>query len=414
MNDCQNLKLKMNKKRRKIYTAFALMGLLFFIDGCVEPIEPETITFQSALVIDATITNEMKQQQLFLSRTFTFEEDGPQAESNAVIKVMSDQGEYVFEETSPGTYKSTLAFAAEPNNNYQLMITTNDGRTYVSDTEQLTNTTAIDDLYVERITNDDGVDGMAIFVDSFDATGASKHYRYEYEETYKIIAPKWSSKKLIAPTGPDLAACHVETIAKEEEQQPCYATDFSNEIIVTNTNEFIEDRVSRFPVRFIKRDNYIMSHRYSILVKQYVQSGSAYTFFETLQDFSGSESLFSQTQPGFLKGNISSVENVDEKVLGYFDVSSVSERRVYFDYDAFFPGEPLPPYIEPCVEIAPPLSKGAPPVCVLSTQVEFNLVSYYNENMEPDASEGPFIVVPKVCGYCTEIGSKLVPEFWEE
>ena len=59
-------------------------------------------------------------------------------------------------------------------------------------------------------------------------------------------------------------------------------------------------------VRFINRNNYIISHRYSILVRQFVQSNEAFTFYETLNDLSRNESLFSETQPGFLAGNVSS------------------------------------------------------------------------------------------------------------
>ncbi|PCJ94935.1 MAG: hypothetical protein COA50_11170 [Flavobacteriaceae bacterium] len=404
--------LKMVKNRMLKYNTFILMGLMLLNDACVEPIEPETVTFESAIVIDATITNELIQQQLFLSRTFTFEEDGPLAESNAVVKVASDQTEYLFEETTPGTYRSTVAFAAQPNISYQLLVTTSDGLSYISETEQLTNTTTIDELYVERVTNNNGVDGMAIFVDSFDPTGTSKHYRYEYEETYKIIAPKWKPLDLIPDPDP-LNGCNVLVVRREREDRVCYTTDDSNSIILTNTNEFTEDRVSRFLVRFINRDNYILSHRYSILVKQYVQSSKAYTFFETLRDFSGSESLFSETQPGFLEGNISSTENPTEKVLGYFDVSSVSEKRVYFDYDVFYPGEPLPPYIVPCLESKPPLISQAG-ICILRPLVAGNLVRYFNTNDEPQPGEGPYVTVRRVCGDCTEIGSIVIPEFWEE
>jgi hypothetical protein len=173
-------------------------------------------------------------------------------------------------------------------------------------------------------------------------------------------------------------------------------------------------------VRFINRDNYIITHRYSILVRQLVQSPEAYTFFETLNDFSGSESLFSETQPGFLQGNVYSSDNPDEKVLGYFDVASVSQQRIFFDYEDFFPGEPLPPYVDNCTPFAPNIfgvTSGPVPEefipCVLKPMVELGLVSYLRDNKD-EIEGGPYIVVPRVCGDCTELGSNQIPEFWTE
>ena len=390
---------------------FILCSVGFIANGCVEAFEPQTVTFESALVIDATITNELKQQQILLSRTFAFEEEGPTAERNANVKIVDDIGnEFIFQETSAGTYISTTAFSAKTNSNYQLLVTTNNGRSYSSETMKLTPETQIDELYTERLFNDDGVEGMALFIDSFDPTGNSRNYRYEYEETYKIIAPNWGPNDLI---GDPEGGCGVLIVRRENDEQVCYTTDKSNTLILNNTNGFTEDRTSRFLVRFISRDNYIISHRYSILVRQFVQSNEAYTFFETLNSFSGAESLFSETQPGFLSGNVFSEDNSNEKVLGYFDVASVSERRIFFNYDDFFPGESLPPYINPCQENAPPLA--SPAGCILRALVTNNQVRYTSDNQQPPPrGEGPYLVVPRVCGDCTEIGELAIPEFWTE
>ncbi len=398
------------KKNHQFFFTVALCLLGY---GCVEPFDAKTEIFESALVIDATITNEDKQQEILLSRSFRFEEDGPSPELNANVKIVEDNGtEYFFEEAEPGKYLSTNAFGTQPNKSYQLLITTNNGRSYSSKTTQLTQITQIDNLYASRMINDDGEEGMALYVDSFDPSGNSNYYRYEYEETYKIIAPKWGPQDLIGDPDED-KPCGVLIVPREQDEQVCYTTDSSNRIILTDTNIFAEDRVSQFPVRFINRNNYIISHRYSILVRQFVQSNEAYAFFETLRDFSGSESLFSETQPGFLAGNISSLDNESEKVLGYFDVASVTEQRIFFNYSDFFPNEELPPYINPCRESAPVLiNQGGE--CVLSKIVDNNQVRYVDVNSRPEVGPGPFIVVTRVCGDCTVLGGLEIPDFWIE
>ena len=164
----------------------------------------------------------------------------------------------------------------------------------------------------------------------------------------------------------------------------------------------------------INRNNFIISHRYSILVRQLIQSATAYTFFETLSEFSGSQSLFSETQVGFLNGNVFSDIDEDEKVLGYFDIASVSEMRIFFDYEDLFPNEELPPFISSCLESSPPLISPGGARCVLAPQVENNIVRYVRPNDSPLFGEGPYIIVPRECGDCTALGQTAIPEFWTE
>jgi hypothetical protein len=378
--------------------------------GCIEAFDAEFVDFESALVIEATITNELKQQQIFLSRSYEFDAEGPSAESNATVSVSDGAGTtFSFQDAGNGVYVSSQAFAAEPGRDYELSITTQDGRSYGSETTQMTSETTIDEVIAERITNDDGEDGMAILVNSFDPSGNAKNYRYEYEETYRIIAPEWNPISLI---GDPEGGCGVIRVPNTTDDETCYRTDRSNAIILASTEDLEEDRVSNFMVRFISRDNYIISHRYSVLVRQLVQSNEAFVFFETLNELSGSESLFSQTQPGFLEGNVFSNDNRDERVLGFFDVSSVSERRIFFNYDDFYPGEALPPYIEPCGPSAPVIAN--PGGCVLRPILESGAGIYLAENEQPAEGEGPFLIVRRICGDCKVLGSTAVPDFWIE
>ena len=243
---------------------------------------------------------------------------------------------------------------------------------------------------------------MFIYVDSFDPTGDNKFYRYEYEETHKIIAPFWTNKETYL-TDEGL----VDVRIREKEEEVCYRTSYSTNLIKANTVQFSENRISKFPVRFIDRNDYILSHRYSILVSQYVQSIQAYNYYEVLEKLSGSESLFSQVQTGFLEGNILSVNNRQELVIGYFEVSSFSEKRIYFNYTDFFEGEELPPFVIEC----PYLSNSA----TLETDIERDATTYWDENngqYGTFSKPAPWIFVDAPCGDCTKLGSNIKPSFW--
>ncbi|NAY90817.1 DUF4249 family protein [Muricauda sp. JGD-17] len=389
---------------------FSVLSALL-IASCIEPFNAVFTDFESALVIEATITNEVKQQEILLSRSFEFDADGPISEPNANVRIVDSGGNtFSFSDQGNGLYLSEESFGAQPGVDYQLLVTTSDGRDYNSDQTPLKTGTGIEQITAERIVNNDGQDGMAILVDSFDPSGNSKNYRYEYEETFRVIAPSWQPVKLVPETE---FGCTMILVRNNDLAQVCYETNNSNQIIQTSTEDLDEDRVENFMVRFISRQNYIISHRYSILVRQFVQSDEAFNFYSTLKELSSSESLFSQTQPGFLQGNVFSSENSEERVLGFFDVSTVSEQRLFFNYDDFYPGEDLPPYIDPCQTSSPVIANEGG--CVLRPIIEIGAGVYAGDSgAEPGSNQGPYLIVRRICGDCSVLGPQEIPEFWIE
>ncbi|MGB6153273.1 MAG: DUF4249 family protein, partial [Pricia sp.] len=152
---------------------------------------------------------------------------------------------------------------------------------------------------------------------------------------------------------------------------------------------------------------YISANRYSILVRQQVISSEAYSYFETLKDFSQSESLFSESQPGFINGNIRSEPDAEEKVVGYFTVASLTEKRIFFEHNDFFPDGPAPDFVNAC-------EFDAPDYRILVEKIRSGEVKYVLPNTDPGPMEGPYLVVPDICGDCTVFGSNVVPDFWED
>ena len=75
---------------------FIILGLL--LSRCVEPIDIDTsLNFENSIVIEATITNEFKHQEIYLSNSFRLDEDKPIAETNANVQIVDDtQNTYTF------------------------------------------------------------------------------------------------------------------------------------------------------------------------------------------------------------------------------------------------------------------------------------------------------------------------------
>jgi len=399
-------------KKNKIFYSIIFTILVFLNNNCVEPYDIKPTTSENALIIKATITNEYKNQEIYLSKVFPLDSNGPSPESNAVVKIIDDnQNTYNFIETIPGKYISSNEFEAQPNINYQLFITTQEGKSYTTEPTQLTSITQIDNLYPSLEVDDLGFENITLFVDSYNPNGDSRYYRYEFEETYKIVAPKWNQYDLVVVQNSN--SYTIEKQLKTREEKTCYNTVNSNSIIQKETTGFIEDRVTKFPVRILSKDNTIISHRYSILVKQYVQSLEAFTFYKTLNKLSGSESIFSQNQPGFFGGNIFSVDSPNDKVVGLFEVSSVSTKRIFINYQDFFPNQPLPPYFTECEPFAPTNKPEGGDLSDLAVTLNSGTVKYFRDNLEPNyTNPGPYLVVPVECGDCTKYGTNVKPTFW--
>ncbi len=398
------------KRPVKQHIVFIILTLLltWLFVGCTEEFTPEIPPSDSILVVEALITNELKNQEIYLSRSSDGVEPS-EIESGAIVRVLdSSNSSFVFEEADPGKYVSVVPFAATSGQSYTLTISLANGRSYSSTSVEIPQTSQIDRVYAEQTTTDTGTNGVSIKVDSFDPSENSNFYRYEYEETYKIIAPNWNRNELVVVSE---EAMTVAVFDRKNEEQTCYASVKSNTIILTETTRVGEDRVSGLEVRFLNRDDYIISHRYSILVKQFVLSSEAHVFYEKLKDLSGLESLFSQSQPGFISGNIFPDDDVNEKVVGVFDVSTVSEKRLFFNYSDFYPNEELPPFPDDCGRIEF-LFNGTPNIFDFVKSKRVSFVDFIiGESLGLAIGH---IVVPRICGDCTVLGSATVPEFWEE
>ena len=427
------------KKRLSIFRDALFFIALSMLFGCIEEVSIKNESeFESLLIIEATITNEIKQQEILLSRTFRLEEE-PLPENGAIVKLIDDSGVSIdFFEDEEGVYKTETEFSAQPNVNYRLEIMTTNGSIYGSSITQLAPITPIENLYVERGFNENDQEGVSILVDANNTSNDAKFYRYEYEETYKVVAPLYSPFELVVlnndfhyppelvmqyPSVEALIDFFFELRLREEQEQICYNTVISNTILINSTDDLLDNDSNTFRVRFLGRNNPEIIHRYSILVKQFGQSREAYTFYKTLSEFSSSENVFSQVQVGFLEGNVFSITNISEKVIGFFEVASYDEQRVYFNYADLFPGELRPSYFISCDDILTPILleedffhniTGSPVIAALtSASAQVYYATTEDESPSP-FSNRPYELVLRQCGDCTVYGENSIPDFWIE
>lgn len=417
-----------------------VIAIFSFIQGCVEPFEAESLSFENILVIDARLTDEFKRHEVILRRTYPFDSENFEVEQNASVQINDDNGStFDFQEEESGRYVSTTEFSANQGIGYRLSVVTADGRSYQSETAVTPKKIPVKELRAELGFNDDENEGIFISLTNTDTDNEGKFFRYEYEETFKIIAPfynpfEWDVVDSLFFQENDNDGFDIRIKPRNDESQFCYGFNKSKDLSLSDSEQNTDNRSNEVEVRFLASDAFELSHRYSILVRQYRLSSDAYSYYRNLEDFTSSESVFSDTQPGFLDGNIKASTD-DESVLGYFEVAAVNTERIFLNYTDFYPDRPLPPYIIDCqLTTAPQLLAFVPHVgpdfvvdesevvSPLLDGIQAGLIAYHETNEDYEEPEGdglveglgPFFVKATGCIDCRAFGSNVKPDFWIE
>lgn len=395
----QQMKITVITGLWKRILAVALLGLVL---ACVEPIDIETGTYENALVIEGTITNELSIQEILLSRTYPLEEKGPSQERNADVRVVSGSNVYQFTEVEPGKYASVQPFRAVQGEQYTLEITTSNGAKYSSEPEELPQSSGISSLYAEKTTFQ-GETGVAILVDVAGPEAASGYYRYDFSETYKIVSPFKFDLDARLING------EFVEFPKTKEETICYVTEASQKIFLANTNIQAGNDLDAFLIKFMEFSNFKTAHRYSILVRQFSISEETFSYYETLKDFSESESLFTQNQLGLINGNVFSVSDPGEPVVGIFSVAGISSERIFFDFEDIYGGVDFGIDAHVKCEVLYPPTGTAKEREAIGGQLENGSLKYLGFEMGVG-----YRFIKTGCVDCTVFGSNVAPEFWEE
>ncbi len=393
------------------------MALLLVFTSCVEtfdtaPFLNDDEVSEDILVVEAIITDEMKQQTIKISKLGSLDGGaGPGEIGNAQVSLEDGTGTmYAFNSLGGGIYASQNPFAAVPNVSYSLRVVIN-GKEYSSTEELLPSTSTIDELYARRITSDGGVDGIGIFVNPLGG-GESPKFRYEFEETYEIIAPLWAPFDMVVTSR--TFPFEFDLVPRDRDTRRCFGTRRSNDIILSSDLDLENNVEQGFLVQFISSEDPVIQHRYSILVSQFSQGTNAHAFYTTLREQATSADVFSQIQPGFIEGNIANISNEEDRVIGFFSVESVVSRRLFFDYEDFYPDEELPPYFINCNSLGAPRTVTPAGTSPLMDAIDSGDFVYVRDNNGEVPDGGPFLTARTPCGNCTVLGSNVIPEFWTE
>jgi hypothetical protein len=316
---------------------------------CIDPYTPKLSGYTSLLVVDGLITDANNSYTVRLSRTFQDLNSTPPPVTDATVFITDDVGNSSnLINRGSGIYKTdSTQFNGTPGRTYVLHIKTSDGSEYESDACLMNPVPDIDSIYFakdQQLVNNgtQSQDGVSIYLDSKE--GDNQYYRWEYEETWKFKVPSPKKFNYIKTDDPNNPIFMPITDVKEF----CWKNNQSNEILIRSVSEGQSNKITKQPILFIATDESDrLLLQYSILIKQYSISKNEFDFWNNLKQINEIGGDIFAKQPYTVLSNIKNINNPKERVLGYFQVSAVSQQRKYILYkDVALMG--LPFYSYPC------------------------------------------------------------------
>jgi hypothetical protein len=371
---------------------------ILLVADCTQPFTPEISKYNNVLVIDGLVTNMPGPYEVRLSRSFPYDADTSEKVTRATVRVVDDLGnEYLFTEVERGVYRSDSSeFTGQIGRSYKLIISTSDGKQYESSQEYLKRPIEIDSVYYyyEPIAESD-TKGVQIYLDTHDPENNTHYYGWVLEETWKIRVP-------FTPNG-------------LHDKQTCYQSNVPKNIIIGSSIDNIQDEMLRFPVHYVSNHTNRLWLKYSLLVNQYTLTEVVYDYYKNLEKMNETSGSLFDPAPFSVTGNVKSVHNEEEPVLGIFQVSAVSSKRIFI-VKSEFPPDFLPPTeYEYCqlrgVEVTDSLDDP-----YLQFRVD-SIIWADGMVIMDTAMEGNTLYIRlasnRSCFDCTTAGTNIEPDFWE-
>ncbi|MCX6321002.1 MAG: DUF4249 domain-containing protein [Bacteroidia bacterium] len=297
-----------------------LFSFLLLLNSCIVQFIPETDEDKELLVVEGLITDQPGANTVKLSKSLPLgRKYVAKPLKGCIVKISDDLGNtYSLKETVAGTYVTDPAkFQGIIGRWYTLHINTNiayNNLNYESFPMELRPVPPIDSIYYEKkiIKEKDvgsqAVEGCQIYLNTHDPANYCKFYRWEYSETWEFRLP------YTPYTVPN---------------NVCWISNNSDRINIKSTSVLEEDRINRYPLNFISNMTDRLNVKYSILVNQYSLNEDEYLYWEKLQNISEQVGGLYDIIPAAIPSNIWCIEDLNEKVLGYFSVSASSSKRIF-------------------------------------------------------------------------------------
>lgn len=413
-----------------------ILAFLFLVAmaSCIDPYYPNIKNYNSFLTVEGLITNENITNKIKLSRTTTDADSTPEKVTDAYVYITDGDGVKTYLRNCENGFYCTdsTMFTGVPNQKYTLHIITSDRNEYESDICTMIPVADIDKVYYVKGEEISGIrgelfSGLKILLNSSDASGKNKYFRWALEETWQLNIPYPQQYKF-----EQLNDTVFNFEAVPFSQRLCWKKNNPGEIII-NSLAGGERSINGQKILFIapiKSDR--LTLQYSILVKQYSISKKEYDFWNNLKKSGEAGGDIFALQPFPVMSNLHNINNPAEMVLGFFEVSAVSKKRIYITSNEIDHLN-LPDYRAECRQIAkspddwPKRTNPWNPVLQPTWNGIYHMYTDNGENdfIRPEVTGNAIlpghvnkkdliklVFAPKICAECELSGFSKRPDFW--
>jgi len=374
--------------------------IFIWLGGCIEPFTPNIDKSEESLVIDGQITDQEGYHYIHISRTAPYNDPQKIPEPDCQVEVVDNYGNiFEFYESDSGVYKQWLPEDfLNIGTQYKVNVITADGNNYESDFDELLSPSPlIDNLYYEieareTYDPDDPIYGIQFYIDVNASNDYSRNYRWELEETWEYEAAYriqyyWDGN-IVHPVNDPFFLFR------------CWSTEPIRKIYTATTRHSNSNTINKFPLLYVSNQSNRLKIKYSLLVKQYSLNNTAYDYWFEIQKQSQESGGLYETQPERIRGNIYNVNDHEELVLGFFNASSVTQKRIFVSEPFNFRIHSANCYLE---------------IINRTSQLrKFRLYPVYMISLARMGVGLPYGVGFGTCFDCTNGGGKTErPDFWE-
>ena len=326
----------MSKNKSNILSRFGVklcfglfISILFFcLFGCKEPFDPHISEKTNTITVDGSLIKGRRKQIVTITRSAPLNDIKYIPVTGCQVEIMDETGNvFPFSEESEGQYTAEIDDNLLINNRkYKLVFDTPDGNRYESTYEEIVETAPVDSVYavpesIYSSPDKEYINVVRFYLDLKAPEEGARYYRWDLTETYEIhsfyhIDWIYLNKDTLYLNNPDSIYF-------------CWITSDIDELFSSNTVNLKINEKKKIPLNFVPRNARKLAVRYSLLVNQYALSPDAYDYWHQKKvEIEESGGLYTK-QPGQSRSNITNINDATEKVLGFFWVSSRSQKRIY-------------------------------------------------------------------------------------
>jgi hypothetical protein len=307
--------------RRPVKILYLLSGLCFLLCRCVQTyVSPYKSPVTGYLVVEGYISGNSP-TQFTLSRTIPLPGDSttPKVTGATVQVEGNDNTVYPLADQGNGIYSDSLSL--NPAAQYRLRISIPNGESYLSDFVPYKPTPAIDSVNWTF----NSTSGVTIYANSHDPANSTRYYQWTYDQTWAYYSAEQSV--LMYQSSTNTLVPRPDSLQNYE----CWLNVQASDILIGSTAKLVQDVVYEFPLVQIPVNTQPLEVEYSILVKQYALTEAGYNFLSLMKLNTESLGSIFDVQPSVTTGNIHSLNNPNEEVIGYISAGTVRQQRIFIN-----------------------------------------------------------------------------------